>query len=87
MELGDTIRVSLTEDPWYEIDPCSRLVKFAKEYQGKGSARFDLFPQRERSWLKSLCIVMERWWLQLQPKTLNQRVFYTDLGCRRELAD
>ena len=28
---GDTIRVSLTEDPWAEIDPCKRLIKFAKE--------------------------------------------------------
>lgn len=29
--LGDTIRVSLTEDPWAEIDPCKRIIKFAKE--------------------------------------------------------
>jgi (E)-4-hydroxy-3-methylbut-2-enyl-diphosphate synthase len=28
--LGDTIRVSLTEDPWDEIDPCRRLVAFAE---------------------------------------------------------
>lgn len=25
--IGDTIRVSLTEDPWEEIDPCKRIVK------------------------------------------------------------
>ncbi|MCC5831483.1 MAG: (E)-4-hydroxy-3-methylbut-2-enyl-diphosphate synthase [Chlamydiales bacterium] len=30
--IGDTIRVSLTEDPWNEIDPCKRLVSFAKSY-------------------------------------------------------
>lgn len=30
--LGDTIRVSLTEDPWFEIDPCKRLVQFAQHY-------------------------------------------------------
>lgn len=24
--IGDTIRVSLTEDPWAEIDPCKRLI-------------------------------------------------------------
>ncbi|MEX1012160.1 MAG: (E)-4-hydroxy-3-methylbut-2-enyl-diphosphate synthase [Waddliaceae bacterium] len=29
--LGDTIRVSLTEDPWLEIDPCRRLVTLAEE--------------------------------------------------------
>ena len=28
--LGDTIRVSLTEDPWYEIDPCQRLVAYSE---------------------------------------------------------
>lgn len=33
--IGDTIRVSLTEDPWYEIDPCQRLVAFASEYERK----------------------------------------------------
>lgn len=31
--LGDTIRVSLTEDPWYEIDPCHRLIQLAKTYE------------------------------------------------------
>jgi len=30
--IGDTIRVSLTEDAWHEIDPCKRLVQFAEEY-------------------------------------------------------
>ena len=28
--LGDTIRVSLTEDPEYEIDPCQRLAKIGE---------------------------------------------------------
>ncbi len=39
--LGDTIRVSLTEDPWHEIDPCSRLIRFAKSYQGRGILPFE----------------------------------------------
>lgn len=30
--IGDTIRVSLTEDPWAEIDPCKRLISFASTY-------------------------------------------------------
>ena len=29
--IGDTIRVSLTEDPWEEIDPCKQLIAIAKE--------------------------------------------------------
>lgn len=39
--IGDTIRVSLTEDPWYEIDPCKRLVNIAQEYVGKGVEPFE----------------------------------------------
>lgn len=38
--IGDTIRVSLTEDPWFEIDPCQRLVQYAKKCLGKGIAPF-----------------------------------------------
>lgn len=38
--LGDTIRVSLTEDPWLEIDPCKRLIQFAQSYEGQGIAPF-----------------------------------------------
>lgn len=38
--IGDTIRVSLTEDPWYEIDPCLRLKKFAESYLDRGVGPF-----------------------------------------------
>lgn len=44
--IGDTIRVSLTEDPWYEIDPCQRLVKLAQDYQGRG---IEPFPESFRN--------------------------------------
>lgn len=33
--IGETIRVSLTEDPWYEIDPCQRLITLASAYEKK----------------------------------------------------
>jgi (E)-4-hydroxy-3-methylbut-2-enyl-diphosphate synthase len=39
--LGDTIRVSLTEDAWNEIDPCKRLIRFAEAYQGTGVDPFE----------------------------------------------
>jgi (E)-4-hydroxy-3-methylbut-2-enyl-diphosphate synthase len=39
--IGDTIRVSLTEDAWHEIDPCRRLVQFARESEGKGVHLFE----------------------------------------------
>lgn len=38
--IGDTVRVSLTEDPWLEIDPCQRLVGLAQNYEGKGVQPF-----------------------------------------------
>ncbi|MDF2549804.1 MAG: ispG [Chlamydiales bacterium] len=38
--LGDTIRVSLTEDPWHEIDPCQRLKSFAAHYLQKKAHPF-----------------------------------------------
>lgn len=36
--LGDTIRVSLTEDPEYEIDPCRRLAKLGEDAWGSVGA-------------------------------------------------
>jgi len=33
--LGDTIRVSLTEDPWLELDPCGKLKAIALEQAEK----------------------------------------------------
>lgn len=39
--IGDTIRVSLTEDAWNEIDPCKRLIALANRYQGQGVAPFE----------------------------------------------
>uniref|UniRef100_A0A7S0TXQ2 4-hydroxy-3-methylbut-2-en-1-yl diphosphate synthase n=1 Tax=Hemiselmis andersenii TaxID=464988 RepID=A0A7S0TXQ2_HEMAN len=33
--LGDTIRVSLTEDPWLELEPCKRLKGIADEQREK----------------------------------------------------
>lgn len=38
--LGDTIRVSLTEDPWFEIDPCKRLIRLSENQLGRGIVPF-----------------------------------------------
>lgn len=38
--LGDTIRISLTEDAWNEIDPCQRLIAFCEQQIGKGVKPF-----------------------------------------------
>ncbi len=39
--IGETIRVSLTEDAWKEIDPCKRLLALASAYEGTGVAPFE----------------------------------------------
>lgn len=39
--LGDTIRFSLTEDPWSEILPCKQLLSFSNTYLGKGVPLFE----------------------------------------------
>lgn len=39
--IGETIRVSLTEDPWLEIDPCKRLIAFAEHYRKFQSPSFE----------------------------------------------
>lgn len=39
--IGDTIRVSLTEDAWREIDPCRRLVNFSQYYETLSSLPFE----------------------------------------------
>ena len=32
--LGDTVRVSLTEDPEFELKPCTALINIGQEYLG-----------------------------------------------------
>ncbi len=39
--LGDTIRISLTEDPVCEIDPCRRLIDFVEKRMGRGIEPFE----------------------------------------------
>jgi (E)-4-hydroxy-3-methylbut-2-enyl-diphosphate synthase len=38
--IGDTIRVSLTEDPWQEIDPCERICKFVEKIKREKTEPF-----------------------------------------------
>jgi (E)-4-hydroxy-3-methylbut-2-enyl-diphosphate synthase len=46
--IGNTIRVSLTEDPTFEIDPCKRLINFAED-----RSQFTLFSPYQRTKLVS----------------------------------
>lgn len=77
--IGDTIRVSLTEDPWCEIDPCQRLVRFAKSYQKSSLAptpRKVALPQEG---------ILHRDGSVFLPVTEDEMVaegFYEAIGCR-----
>jgi len=57
--IGDTIRVSLTEDAWNEIDPCKRLIKLANEYRNKGGTPFEE-KHRSISEFKKRTVVLPR---------------------------
>lgn len=88
--IGDTIRISLTEDPWAEIDPCKRLVRFCETAQGKGIAPFEekhrdisnlekrnvFFP--DASFLHRDGTVI----LKIEPSDLLKDNFFLDIGCK-----
>jgi len=47
--LGDTLRVSLTEDPWHELDPCRRLIAMAQQYKTIAGKTSIVIPSRKKS--------------------------------------
>eukprot|EP00597_Dinobryon_sp_UTEXLB2267_P015824 CAMPEP_0170117650 /NCGR_PEP_ID=MMETSP0020_2-20130122/13139_1 /TAXON_ID=98059 /ORGANISM="Dinobryon sp., Strain UTEXLB2267" /LENGTH=667 /DNA_ID=CAMNT_0010346295 /DNA_START=244 /DNA_END=2250 /DNA_ORIENTATION=+ len=47
--LGDTVRVSLTEDPEFELKPCQSLISIGEEYTAAGTTRFDAIPAWEET--------------------------------------
>jgi len=87
--LGDTIRVSLTEDPWHEIDPCKRLRSLVEDYNGKG---IEFFEERHRQFNEPKKrvvsfpnhVAMHRdgtVMLAVQSSELLLPDFYKNLGC------
>lgn len=87
--IGDTIRVSLTEDPWLEIDPCKRLIGLAQSYKGKGVAPFiekhrHIEAIQRRSVILPKDIALHRDGsviLGIQPQDLVESDFYKKIGC------
>ncbi|MGA8164826.1 MAG: (E)-4-hydroxy-3-methylbut-2-enyl-diphosphate synthase [Waddliaceae bacterium] len=87
--IGDTIRVSLTEDPWHEIDPCRRLVQFSATYEGQGipfseehDQQIDSITRRQAAFPKR--ISMHRQGTVMAGACvdeLEQENFWTLLGC------
>lgn len=87
--IGDTIRVSLTEDPWFEIDPCQRLVRLAAEYKGKGIEPFQethrqIDKIQRRHVILPSAVSMHRdgtVFVTVQQEILKSPTLYRELGC------
>lgn len=87
--VGDTIRVSLTEDPWHEIDPCKRLINLAQAYEGKGIAPFEEKHRRIESIQRRAVILPKNVALhrdgtvmvRVQPESIKRQDFYQHMGC------
>jgi (E)-4-hydroxy-3-methylbut-2-enyl-diphosphate synthase len=85
--------VSLTEDPWEEIDPCKRLIHFFNQYLGKGIAPFVEKQRRieeitrrevklpEESFLHRDGSVI----LKVEPQDLLKEDFFSQIGCKTQL--
>ena len=87
--IGDTIRVSLTEDAWNEIDPCKRLVSFAMSYEGHGVNYFEekhrnieSIQKRSVVFPKNIALHRDGTVLSsLEPEELSSPDLYKKLGC------
>lgn len=87
--IGDTIRVSLTEDAWREIDPCKRLVQFARYYETLPGMPF-IEKHRSVEVLQKRSVVMPRTigmhrdgtvFVSVNENDLSSVGIFKDLGC------
>ncbi|MES2200521.1 MAG: (E)-4-hydroxy-3-methylbut-2-enyl-diphosphate synthase [Chlamydiota bacterium] len=72
--IGDTIRVSLTEDPWAEIDPCKRLSQLAFKEWKKES--FSTIPKEKDSSKSGIVI------LPVDQEELSHLDFLQNIDCK-----
>ncbi len=85
--IGDTIRVSLTEDPWNEIDPCKRLIsQYSTAKQKKA-----LFPRAtkvERTTLPSCDTFPSKGsvFIRASKEEILSPTFFADLGLQNSLS-
>jgi len=87
--LGDTIRVSLTEDAWNEIDPCKRLVAFAKSHEGNGTAPFiekhrniEVIKRRSVTLPKNISLHRDgSVFLEIKRSNTTPDIIYKQIGC------
>lgn len=89
--LGDTIRVSLTEDPWAEIDPCKRLVRFYEATLGKGTDPFEEILRNPAEIQKRPIQISQPLHrdgsviLKIEADDLLRPTFFEEIGCKVQL--
>jgi (E)-4-hydroxy-3-methylbut-2-enyl-diphosphate synthase len=87
--IGETIRVSLTEDPWLEIDPCKRLCQFASDYLNKPSEDFEEKHRKTDGYQKRFVTIPEdvplhrdgSVMVKVSSKNLEDENLFQSLGC------
>jgi (E)-4-hydroxy-3-methylbut-2-enyl-diphosphate synthase len=82
--LGDTIRFSLTEDPWEEIDPCKRLIQFAELRTGQGIAPFEVTAEKREIRLEAPLHPNGSVILKIEPQDLDRPTFFEEIGCKTQ---
>jgi (E)-4-hydroxy-3-methylbut-2-enyl-diphosphate synthase len=84
--IGDTIRVSLTEDPWEEIDPCKRLKKLAESYERLSHLRSAGYSLE----IKKRAVIVDKFlplhrdgsvYVFAKEEEILEENFYQDIGC------
>lgn len=88
--LGDTVRISLTEDPWHEIDPCKRLVRYANSCQNRGIAPFTESHRNIEAISRRVPLIPEKSLLhrdgtvilKIEPKDLDDPELLQKIGCK-----
>ena len=84
--IGDTIRISLTEDPWFEIDPATRLVRFAKRYERPDrEPLLDIDPSSYRVPVDAPLHRDGSVMLTLSRTELEEPELLAELGCKKSL--
>ncbi|MCB1109177.1 MAG: (E)-4-hydroxy-3-methylbut-2-enyl-diphosphate synthase [Chlamydiia bacterium] len=75
--LGDTIRVSLTEDPWAEIDPCQRLIALAEKHASAIPSPIFKRSRQESPLHRDGAVI-----LAVSEKQILDDDFYSHIGCQ-----
>lgn len=90
--IGDTIRVSLTEDPWFEIDPCKRIIAHYQQSLEKGIKPFEEKKRNIASIEARKTQLLEKFLhrdgtviLSVNHQQCGEKDFFSSIGCTIQL--